>query len=338
MQIPEQLKPYAEVLGYPDSETLGQLLTILYDSEEKIKMAAAMPGTIQELSEKTGFTIDQTERIVKDLHLNGLINERMDSKKNYRLYPGMIELRDASSLTPGIDKEVFRLWNVLIREEMPTKVPYLEKMGLPPMMRVIPVEETVESQSLVLDVDSARDIIQKADQIVAIPCVCRKTARALGKNPECPGPDTDISLCLMINHFGDEAMKRGVGEVISSKEAIRRLEIAEDAGLVHVTRNNVKKDMILCNCCSCCCTGMFMVNQADYAAFAPSRFRVKLDEDACVACGICEDRCQFHAIEVNDIAQINLEKCFGCGVCVSTCASQALVLEEVRPREYIRVT
>ncbi|MBU1194539.1 MAG: 4Fe-4S binding protein [Proteobacteria bacterium] len=338
MPIPEKLKPYAKMLGYPDSETLGQLLTILFNSEDKIRIAVALPGTIPELSEKTGFGIVKTEQIVKDLHMKGLINEKMDSQKKYRLYPGMIELRDASSLAPGIDKEVLRLWNVMIREEMPKKVAYLEEMGYPPMMRVIPIEETVESQSLVLDVDSARNIVQNAEQIVAIPCVCRMTARSLDRSPDCPGPDKDINLCLMINQFGNESIKRGIGEIISSKEAIRRLEIAEEAGLVHVTRNNVKKDMILCNCCSCCCTGMFMVNEANYASFAPSRFRIKLDEDACVACGTCEDRCQFHAIEVNDIAQINLEKCFGCGVCVSTCPSQALVLEEVRSKEHIRVT
>lgn len=338
MPIPEKLKSYAEVLGYPDSETMGRLFTILYDTEEKIDMAAAMPGTIPELSEKTGFSIEQTEYIVKDMHQKGLINERMGKNKYYRLYPGMIELRDASSLIPGIDKEVLRLWTVLIREEMPKNIPWMIEKELPPMMRVIPVEETVESKNLVLDVDSCRDIVKKADRVVAIPCVCRKTARATGISPNCLGPDEDINLCMMINKFGDEAIVRGIGEVISSEEAIRRLEIAEAAGLVHVTRNNVKEDMILCNCCSCCCTGLYMVNQADYAAFAPSRFRVKIDEEACIACGACEERCQFHAIEVNDVVQIDLEKCFGCGACVSTCPGQALVLEEIRPKEHIRVT
>ena len=234
MPIPEQLKAYAKVLGFPDSEVLGQLLTLLFNSEDKIKIAVALPGTIPELSEKTGFAIVKTEQIVKDMHLKGLINERMDSQKKYRLYPGIIELRDSSSLAPGIDKEVLRLWNIMIREEMPKKVPYLKEMGYPPMMRVIPIEETVESQSLVLDVDSARNIVQNAEQIVAIPCVCRMTARSLGRSPDCPAPDKDINLCLMINQFGNESMKRGIGEIISSKEAIRRLEIAEEANEISV--------------------------------------------------------------------------------------------------------
>ena len=57
-----------------------------------------------------------------------------------------------------------------------------------------------------------------------------------------------------------------------------------------------------------------------------------------MGCGTCVDRCQFEAIEVDDIAHIDLDCCFGCGNCVLTCPSDALVLEEVRPREYIRAT
>ncbi len=105
-----------------------------------------------------------------------------------------------------------------------------------------------------------------------------------------------------------------------------------------MTRNNIKKDMIMCNCCACCCTGLFMLNQVGYDSFAPSRFRVKLDEEACIGCETCVERCQFGAIEVDDIARIDLDKCFGCGVCVPTCPGDALTLEEIRPKEHIRVT
>lgn len=337
MPIPEELKSYAAQLGYPTSKTLEQLLALLFDTEEKIKIAASMPGSIPELSAKTGISIEKTEQVLGELHHNGAVNKKMYDQSRYRLYPGMIELRDASALTPGISREMIQLWDDLVRKEMPKIVPQLEEMGLPPMMRVIPIEEAVESKSQVLDVDSARHIVLGAEQIVAIPCVCRKTAREVGRGDDCPAPD-DLNLCLLINRFGDEALDRGIGELLTPKETVRRLEAAEEAGLVHLTRNNVKDDMILCNCCSCCCTGLFMLNQVGYNSFAPSRFRVKLDEDACTACETCVDRCQFHAITMADIAQIDLEKCFGCGVCVETCPSEALALEEVRPKEHIRVT
>ncbi|MCK7466983.1 MAG: hypothetical protein MZU91_01745 [Desulfosudis oleivorans] len=41
---------------------------------------------------------------------------------------------------------------------------------------------------------------------------------------------------------------------------MRRLTLAEEAGLVHTVRNNVKDDMFMCNCCPCCCTAMFLHN------------------------------------------------------------------------------
>jgi MinD superfamily P-loop ATPase len=81
-----------------------------------------------------------------------------------------------------------------------------------------------------------------------------------------------------------------------------------------------------------------MVNQTGYLdALAPSRFKVKLDADACSGCGLCEDRCQFHAISVDEVAVVDGDKCYGCGNCVITCPDEALTLEEVRPLEHIRV-
>ena len=225
----------------------------------------------------------------------------------------------------------------MIRDEMPDIIPTWKKLNVPPMMRTIPVEAAVDTRSTVLDVDSARNIIENAWQIVAIPCVCRATRHSLNKSPDCPAPE-DAHICMLINLFGQEALERGIGTQITKEEALVKLQAAEDAGLVHMTRNNVKNDLALCNCCSCCCTGLFMVNQIKYDAFAPSRFRIRLDKDSCVGCGTCVDRCQFHAIECEDIAVIDLDSCFGCGNCVSTCPNEALVLEEIRSRDFIRTT
>lgn len=338
MPIPEKLKPYAAQLGYPNSETLGTIFTSLFDSTEKLKIAAALPGTITDLAEKTSFPLDLVQSLIDELHEKGAINEKMDQQGTYRLYPGMIELRDAVVVASDVTSKMILLWDHVVRNELPKIVPQLNAMGIPPMMRVIPIEETIEPKSTVLDADSARNILAHADQIVAVPCVCRKTAAEVpGRDENCPAPD-DLNLCLMINNFANESIARDIGELLSSEEAIRRLDIAEEAGLVHLTRNNIKKDMIICNCCACCCTGLFMLNQIGYDSFAPSRFRVKLDEDECTGCETCAERCQFFAIEVDEIARINLDKCYGCGVCVQTCPSEALTLEEIRPLEHIRVT
>ena len=144
MTIPVELKPYAKQLGYPNSKTLGILLTKLFDTDEKLKLAAALPGKASELAEKLGYSIEKTEQLLKELHLNGAINSKMHQPGAYRLFPGMIELRDASVVTPDISSEMINLWDDLVRNELPGFIPELIKMGIPPMMRVIPIEEAVE--------------------------------------------------------------------------------------------------------------------------------------------------------------------------------------------------
>jgi electron transfer flavoprotein alpha subunit len=54
---------------------------------------------------------------------------------------------------------------------------------------------------------------------------------------------------------------------------------------------------------------------------------LKIDIEACIGCGVCEETCTFDAIEVVDgIAVVN-EKCTLCGLCVDNCEVEALSIE-----------
>jgi electron transfer flavoprotein alpha subunit len=54
---------------------------------------------------------------------------------------------------------------------------------------------------------------------------------------------------------------------------------------------------------------------------------LKIDIEACIGCGVCEEVCTFGAIEVVDgIAVVN-EKCTLCGSCVDSCEAGALSIE-----------
>ncbi len=55
--------------------------------------------------------------------------------------------------------------------------------------------------------------------------------------------------------------------------------------------------------------------------------KAKVDADACVACGACEDACPEEAITVDEVAVIDESKCTGCGTCVDTCPEEAITLE-----------
>jgi len=76
--------------------------------------------------------------------------------------------------------------------------------------------------------------------------------------------------------------------------------------------------------------------------YTASRFQPVLDEEKCVGCGTCVERCPFDAIEVIEVpgsktkkARLIEEECMGCGVCVVGCKQEALIYELVRPPEHI---
>lgn len=338
MPIPHQLIPYATRLGFPDSQTMARIFAILYNEPDSVAIAGAMPGTLQEIAVKTGLGELRVKEIAERLLHTGAIS-RMPAKSGaYRLFSAMIELRDAVVISPDCPQELFELWDILIRDEMPTLIPLLKSLGLPPMLRVIPIEETVKSASQVLDADSARRIIRAASLITAIPCPCRTQARRVGRSGGCPAPK-EVNLCMQINGFAEAVVDRGVGERLSIEEALGRLCLAEEAGLVHTARNNVKDDMFMCNCCPCCCTAIFLHNQLGYdASLAPSRFHALVDAALCTGCGACVEKCPFHALSVDEVAMVDEKRCMGCGNCAQVCPVEAITLEEARPPEFIRRT
>lgn len=334
----KELKQYATQLGFPDSENLARIFEILYEEDDDLKLikAASKPRTIAELSRKAGLAEKRVQEIVDRLMARGALGHKLGRPDLIRRFSGMIQLRDATVLWPDAPQELFELWEKLITEELPEVVSKVGDLDFPPITRIIPIERTVEVQNTILDVDSVRKIFEEAELISVMPCACRTMARRNGRGQDCPAPKD--SVCMQTNAFAETAIKWGVGEKISTAEALRRLDLAEEAGLVHQVRNNIKKDMFVCNCCSCCCSGLYLVNQIGYVkGIAKSRFQIKLDEKACTGCGTCEDRCQFHAINVEEIASINYDRCFGCGNCALTCPQNALTLEEVRPIDHIRV-
>jgi heterodisulfide reductase subunit A-like polyferredoxin len=72
-------------------------------------------------------------------------------------------------------------------------------------------------------------------------------------------------------------------------------------------------------------------------AIARSAFLAVVDEDLCIGCGACEERCQFGAIAVPDgIAAVDPMRCVGCGQCTLVCPVDALSLTR-RPEDEILV-
>jgi heterodisulfide reductase subunit A-like polyferredoxin len=60
---------------------------------------------------------------------------------------------------------------------------------------------------------------------------------------------------------------------------------------------------------------------------ARSDFLAVVDEDLCIACGDCLERCQFNALNVDGpVCEVDPVTCVGCGLCVPVCPEDALIL------------
>jgi ferredoxin len=53
-----------------------------------------------------------------------------------------------------------------------------------------------------------------------------------------------------------------------------------------------------------------------------------VDEEECIACGACADRCHMDAITVEQTASVNPDRCIGCGVCVTDCPTGAMLYKQ----------
>lgn len=91
--------------------------------------------------------------------------------------------------------------------------------------------------------------------------------------------------------------------------------------------NNQEGLTYICNCCTCSCGVLRGISELGIAnAVARSAFVNTVDAELCQGCGLCEDACQFEALEVGEKAIVNAFRCTGCGVCVLACPEGALAL------------
>ena len=190
-------------------------------------------------------------------------------------------------------------------------------------LRVIPISKSIDAKMEVMPYEAAEEIIGKQSKIVVAPCICRKEHNLVGD-----GCNKLMEACLIFGTGAYYYEQNGLGRTISRQEALDIVNQAMEAGLV-LQPGNAQKPANICLCCGCCCQILKNLNRLESPAKAvSSNYFAVVDEESCIACGICEERCQMGAIEVTDTAQINLDRCIGCGLCVPTCDVDAIRMVE----------
>ena len=323
-------KKLAESVGAGESPVVPKIFEALVnDDEAKVMLLAAPPATAEDLALKSGLPLATILTMMDSLFYRGLIFKatKGGEKKFYRVKT-IPQMHDSTSLTPGISRQVLDLWKDYMEKEWPAYGGKIMEIMPGSLMRVVPVNESVEPQSRVLAYDDVVKIVQDAKILSVTNCSCRVISG------NCKKP---LEVCMQVDRAAEYNIERGTGRVLSKNEAVEILKKCREEGLVHVVDNRQTVGHVICNCCDDCCLN-WAIMKGPKKWVAPSRFEAVVDTDLCSGCEVCMDRCFFDALSLkDDLAVVDPEKCLGCGACTVVCPTEALKLKETRSADFVPI-
>ena len=314
--------------GYPPTEDGAhlRLLEKIFTPEEA-EIAALLtpePESIQAIAARTGRDSGELRQQLKGLSKRGLIRIELGERGiQFCLLPFVVGIYENQAGT--IDEEM-----ALLYEDYYQKA-FSNLMQIQPQFhRVVPVNQTIQNTMEIHPYENIIDLVNAAESWAVLDCICRKQKALIGE--PCDHP---IDVCMVLSPKPNSFDNDPIYHAATRDEALATLKRAADAGLVHSVSNNQEGIYYICNCCTCSCGILRGISKLGMAnVIARSAFVSTVDEALCSSCGTCLDYCQFNALSLEDVIQINPTSCVGCGVCVPACPNDALVLVR-RPEEEI---
>jgi len=270
----------------------------------------------------------KVESILETMANKGLVFSH--EKGGVRLYslmvllPGIFEMQFLKGEVSDRTKKLAHLFEDYVNAISQRATRGSSGIAVFPFARVIPVEKEIPAGVEIHPYDRVSDYIAKSDYVAVGICYCRHHGELVGR--PCDKPK---DVCMAFGPQAKFIVERGFGRMVSKEEALKILDRAEKAGLIHCSSNTGKYIDFMCNCCDCHCGIIQSIKNAAVPSMgAVSSFIMSVDEEECMGCGDCVERCQMDALTVEgDIVVRNAERCIGCGLCISVCPTEALRLE-----------
>ncbi len=315
--------------GAPMSPYLIEILKILYPGEEAdvaLHLEIYSNKTLDEITSSVPEKADRLREILSQMAKRGtvLTVQKPGKERTYRLLPSVVGFAEVPFLkgedTPE-KRKLSQLWRSYLEDRFGEEL----ARGIP-LIRVIPIAESLEDTSEVLPFDDIAEKLEKVSYLAVGHCPCRQMARNTGE-----GCDHPTERCLHFGTLAQYLVEQGIARRISKEEALEILRKATEEGLVHVCDNLEGHIRTICNCCPCCCA--FFRARTDYGlhTLSKSNYVARVEAEYCTACGTCEERCPVNAISLEGgTAEVNENLCIGCGICTPTCQGDEAIRLHVR--------
>ncbi|MBT3256755.1 MAG: 4Fe-4S binding protein [Deltaproteobacteria bacterium] len=319
-QLQEQLDQYS--LGYPATESGVEIeiLKLLFNEEEAVMYLhmSMMLETPESVAGRLKKDPAQVALLLDGMAEKGLLfRTRKGDESKYGAAPFVVGIYEFQLKT--MDVELARLFEDFFEEAFTEQG---SRQVVP--MRTIPVKKSIGVSWKVTPYEDARGIIKSMERLAVADCICRVQQGLLDQSCDKP-----LEVCFLGGSHGAYYVDRGMGRWVDQEEALEILDKCEEAGLVPQPFNAVNPGG-MCNCCGDCC-GMLrtLKRHPRPVEIVVTNHYAMVDQDLCVGCEVCLDRCQMDAVTMGDegSAQVNLDRCIGCGLCVTTCDVEAMTLE-----------
>ncbi|MBD3229364.1 MAG: hypothetical protein GF329_14360 [Candidatus Lokiarchaeota archaeon] len=318
-EVSKAFKDYIKLLFTPEEAQIAQYLGI-------------RPLSVYTISKRIGKSRKETKAILKEMADQGIIQDI----GGYSYFLTMAHLLNIgfkySKALDRLGKKGAELYQQFFIKEKYYKRYESSDAGTS-LMRVIPINKSIDQNSKILNVEEIHHIIDDCQEpIVITDCPCRNRTEILGTR-ECKDKFPIEETCFQLGAFGRYFLDRGEGVELTREEAHKKVEEIAELGLIFTTENVKQHNhQVLCCCCPCCCSllrGITRFEDKNEDCVAKSNYISKVDQELCKGCGNCEKRCVFNAITISDgKAKVDTSKCYGCGSCAIKCPTNAIKLHK----------
>lgn len=273
-------------------------------TDEQIAVMLAMnsmkPAFVPFIARKAKLPVKRTREILHEITDIGLVVQVVVPKVGLEIYllppytPGIFEfllINEKFCLAHPEIAYAFQQHATTSQIEHAPNTP----MGAG-IMRVIPVESAIPAETQQIDNERCNKYIEDNDGHMSVtPCQCRRVRRLMGEG----SGDLDEGYCLFMGHVADMFNRTGRGRPVSVAEAKELIRKCDERGCVHqITTLHQGETFAICNCMPESCLALGVSQYYNTPATSASNYVAEIDQEKCVACGQCTDRCANNAIQM----------------------------------------